>query len=257
MIGGALSIAVGGQSLAHRFRVHGKRAFARRLQHIVPDAPPVRVWGYTRGGSLAASTNVFPDAMGRGRHHWWDMAEDRPSAAFDAGLEANAGFLDHRCECLIWDLGQFEAIAMSGRWDRDPSAAAADFESATRRILDHWRMRLSPDEPDDLPIILVPHAPHPKEADGTVPGVIKVRAIQQRLARELRNCHDAGVIHGMDMEDNLHPSPRGVAQYGVHLADAFATLVLPRLRLDPIADDAAARPPSPQKSGADGACEIA
>ena len=227
MIGRAISFAVSGQSLAQRFRRHGKRAFARRLQKIAPEAPPVRVWGYTRGGSLAASTNTFPQSTERGQDFWWDMATDRPSADFDAGLAANAGFIEHPCECLLWDLGQFEAVTMSGRWDRDLDAAADDFRHATRRCLDHWRSALAPDNPQSVPILLMPHAPHPRELQRAAPGVLRVRAIQQQLAREIPNCHDVGVISGMEMEDNIHPSQRGIAQYGAFIAEAFVAHVLP------------------------------
>lgn len=220
-----LSFAVGGQSLAHRFRLHGRQAFAAEFAAQLPEAPPVRIWGVTRGGSLAASSNVFPSKLGRGARFWWDMAADAPSPEFVAGLAANAKHLRRPPACLFWDLGQFEAVTLSGRLGHDPAVAEADFRYATRRCLDYFRARLSPADPERVPILLMPHAPHRNENRPNGRGILMVRAAQQRLAREIPNCHDVGVIHGMDMEDNLHPSRRGIEQYAAHVARAFAGLI--------------------------------
>ena len=226
MIGGKLSFAVGGQSLAQIFRKRGRKAFAARLKEIAPAAPPVEVWGYTRGGSLAASSNCFPDTMSAGQHYWWDMAADAPSAEFAAGLAELARFSEHPCECLFWDLGQSEAMPIGGAFHRDPERATADFMVATRRCLDLWRRNLSPDEPDRLPILLMPHAPHPHDGrPGN--GRDRVRAAQYALIEQIPNCHDVGIVRGMEMLDNVHPTQAGLDVYAARVAESFARIVLP------------------------------
>lgn len=225
MIGAHLSLAVGGQSLAQIFRKRGRKAFALRMGEIAPAAPPVKIWGYTRGGSLAASTNRFPAEMTAGQHWWWDMERDAPSPDFAAGVDELAPFFAHPCEALLWDLGQSEAMPMAGAFGRDPGRATADYLQASRRCLAFLRERLSPGDPARVPILFMPHAPHPHDArPGN--GRRRVREAQLELIRSIPNCHDVGVVEGMEMLDHVHPTQNGLDVYAARVADCFARVVL-------------------------------
>lgn len=227
MIGDCISFAVGGQSIAAMFRLKGKETFRRRLREVAPGSPTVRIWGHTRGGTFAASTNERPGRSDYGHRHWWNIERDEPSPEFVAGLAAKAAFASHPCECLLWDLGQSEAGSLRGKGGRDPAAAYADFRYATMRILGYWRSVLSPDDPDALPILIMPHAPHPLDGKPLGAGVGRVRDAQYDLIETLANCHNIGIVRDMEMNDPMHPTTAGIQVYAARVADAFARVVLP------------------------------
>ena len=229
MIDGELSLAVGGQSVADMFRRLGRQTFNRTLRQLAPDAPPARIWGFTRGGTVAASTNVSPTRQGLPDRYWWDLATDAPSPALLERLENVGAMAEQPCDCLIWDLGQFEAGSLRGKHGRDPDAAREDYRHAMFRVLQHIRERLSPSNPEDLPILLMPHAPHPAEEKGGGIGVKRVRAVQYELIAAIPNCHDAGIVRDMEMKDNMHPSREGIQRYAESLATTFSRTVLPHL----------------------------
>lgn len=233
MIAGELSIAVGGQSLADWFRRRGSRPFNRTLRSLRPDAPPARIWGFTCGGSMAASTNVSPFRRGDPARYWWDMEADAPSAALIERLDKVAALASQPCECLVWDQGQFEATPLKGKHGRDPAIAREHFRVATRSVLQFLRERLSPNAPERLPILFMPHAPHPGEGTRVGLGVERVRAVQYELIAQIPNCHDVGIVHGMEMHDNMHPSEAGMQLYAESLAKSFAAKVLPLLTPEP------------------------
>ena len=229
MIGNSISFAVGGQSIAAMFLLKGKAAFRGRLREIAPGSPTVRLWGHTRGGTFAASTNERPGRSDYGHRFWWNIERDEPAPEFIAGLAAKADYASHPCECLLWDLGQSEAGSLRGKGGRDPAAARADFREATARVLGYWRSVLSPDDPESLPILLMPHAPHPLEGTALGAGVAQVRDVQYELARTLANCHDVGIVRGMEMNDPMHPTEAGIQLYAARVAESFARIVLPSI----------------------------
>lgn len=227
-LGRDLSLAVGGQSLAQMFRLFGKEAFNRRLAELAPEAGNVSIWGHTRGGTLAASSNVVSRRPERQSRFWWDMARDAPAPEFVAGLAKLD--LPRPCDCLFWDQGQSEAAPLKGKNGRDPAAARADYRYATRRILEYWRVQLAPDDPARIPILLMPHAPHPGERGRAGAGVLVARAAQYELIQQLPNCHDAGIVRNMEMNDNMHPTRAGIQLYAACVAETFARIILPQVR---------------------------
>jgi|KBSSwiStaDraftv2_1062776.scaffolds.fasta_scaffold994149_1 hypothetical protein len=218
-------IFVAGQSLASRFRLYGREAFAEHLQAIAPDLGDYHVTGSTAGGSVASSNNYFPNpkAEGAARRWWWNADTGTEGPALVEALEAIEALGARNWSALVFDLGQHEAIWKALGSERSFQDIALSYAIAVPNVLRRLREALSPADPEALPILFVPLGPQkPSGRMRRAHEFGPFRAMQYEIIAATPNCHAVGSVIDMDMQDMLHPSQEGVEYYARKVAEKFA-----------------------------------
>ncbi len=220
-----MSVFVGGQSLARMFLEHNRGEFAATVAALAPEIAAPRLWGYAIGGTVAASTNVFPPPHVVAQRYWWDMEADAPGELLAHALSVIDAHTAEPAVAMVWDLGQHEAVIARGRMGRAPADVERDFRHATLRCLTSLRDRLRPSQPDSLPILFMCVGPVKAPAWYDMSGMERIRAAQRDIIAAVPNCHEAGDISAMELKDPLHPSAAGSRYYLRVVAETFVRVM--------------------------------